>query len=49
VQLPGLLGGHALAVLARVERSDGFSLTRDDRAAVLRGSAFVSFSLAKSK
>jgi hypothetical protein len=49
VQFPGLLGGHALAVLARVERSDGFLRTTEYSTAVLRGNFLVSFDLAKSK
>jgi len=49
VQFPGLLGGHALAALGRVERTDGFLRTTEYSTAVLRGSFLVSFDLAKSK
>jgi hypothetical protein len=47
-QFPGLLGGHSLSVLGRVEPSNGFLLINGYNASVLRGNVLVSFNLTKN-
>jgi hypothetical protein len=48
VQLASI-AGHPVAVLARVERSDGFMLAADYSTPVVRGSLLLSFDLTKAK
>jgi hypothetical protein len=48
VQLAGI-AGHPVAVLARVERSDGFMGVTNYSTPVVRGSLLLSFDLAKTK
>jgi len=48
VQFTGI-AGHAVAVLARVERSDGFMTYADYSTPVVRGSLLLSFDLTKTK
>jgi len=48
VQFPGLLGGHSLAVLGRVEQSNGFLLINGYNTSMLRGNVLVGFNLTKN-